>query len=421
MNILLSAYSCCPNKGSEEGNGWNWAIQLSRKVSKVYCYTRSIHKDAILYELEKLNIKNLYFVFIDPPAFFERHYKSNKVGLYLHYIIWQWYAYVAAKRSLKCHLYDMVHHVTFASLQLGSFMYRLKIPFVFGPVGGGQVSPRAFKSYFGKYWKIELARNFISYLLLKLNPATRNSIRKANVVLVSNQETKRLAIKLGAPNPYLFFDTGLPTHFFPINKPRLEFNGCLNILWVGRLLPRKGLKLVLDSLALIKEKVNFKLTIVGDGEMGEFVFDWIKELGLQKNVEWLGQIPFEEVKGHYLKSNLFILTSLRDSCPAQLLEAMSYGLPIITLDLHGASLAVPNDAGIKILPIDPEQTKNEIAQAIVLLSKDSDLLVNMGSKGYEFALLQTWDHKVQYVVDKFYPKSNFLQPHLESLKLEIGT
>lgn len=405
MRILLSAYSCHPNKGSEEGNGWNWAIELSKKAEYVFCYTRSKNKDAILSALAKTGIQNLQFVFVDPAPFFERHYKSNKVGLYMHYIMWQRQAFLMAKELKRVHSYTIVHHVTFASLQLGSYLYKLNLPLIFGPVGGGQISPKQFKAYFGRYWKVEVARKITSNLLLLLNPGTKRTIRKASMVLVSNYDTKRIAEKVGAKNISLFFDTGLPTSFYPGTLKSTSHQDELQILWVGRLMPRKGLQLVLESLAIIKSLVNFKLTIVGDGEMGEYVNKWIENLELQGKVTWVGQVPFDAVKEYYLKSHLFILTSLRDSCPAQLLEAMAYGLPVVTLDMHGASIAVPNSAGVKIKPTTPEETKQKIAEAITYLSQNPEVLKQMGADAYQYALNQTWEKKVAYVYNNFYQPS----------------
>ncbi|RZK25893.1 MAG: glycosyltransferase [Flavobacterium sp.] len=414
MIVLLTAYSCCPNKGSEPGYGWNWALELSKKAEYVYCYTRSINRAEILNELKKLEIKNLEFVFIDPSNFYERRYKSNKVGLYMHYIMWQWKAFRTAQKLKTAHKYSIIHHVSFASLQLGSFMYKLNLPVIFGPVGGGQFSPKNFKSYFGKYWKIEIARKITSKLLILLNPGTKGIIRNAEVVLVSNYDTKKLAEKLGAKNASLLMDPSLPTSFYP---DKLTFNASydtLKILWVGRLMPRKGLKLVLDALSLIKTSVDFKLTIVGDGEMGEYVNIWLDELKLKEKVEWVGQIPFEHVKEKYLNSDVFILTSLRDTCPAQLLEAMAYGLPVITLDLHGSSLAVPDGTGLKIRPTTPSETKTEIAKSVQYLADNRELLSKMGKNAYQYASQQTWEQKVAYVYDNFYTKERKKELRKES-------
>lgn len=411
MRILLTAYSCCPNKGSEPGYGWNWSIELSKKAEHVYCYTRSINKKQILEELKKTGIKNLEFVFVDPSPFFEKHYKSNKVGLYMHYIMWQWQAYKTSQKLKAQHNYSLIHHVSFASLQLGSFMYRLKLPMIFGPVGGGQFSQSKFKSYFGKFWKIEIARKITSKLLIACNPGTKGTLRNADLILVSNHDTETMAKNLGAKKTSLFLDPALPPSFYP-NKLKFESHeNPLEILWVGRLMPRKGLQLTLEALAIIKDTVPYRLTIVGDGEMGENLPAWIENLGLNHHVNWVGQIPFDAVKQHYLNADLFILTSLRDTCPAQILEAMAYGLPVVTLDLHGSALAVPPGTGIKVKPTNPGETKIAIAKAVEHLSLNRMELLQMGINAYEHAQNQTWERKVGYVFDNFYPK--------EEMKVEV--
>ncbi len=113
--------------------------------------------------------------------------------MYLYYLLWQWRAYRIAAKLQGANKFDIVHHVTWGNLQLGSFMYKLGIPLVFGPAGGGQMAPIAFKEYFGRDWASEEKRNRVSRLLLKYNPACRNVLKRAAVVLVSNLDTLHLA------------------------------------------------------------------------------------------------------------------------------------------------------------------------------------------------------------------------------------
>jgi glycosyltransferase involved in cell wall biosynthesis len=97
----------------------------------------------------------------------------------------------------------------------------------------------------------------------------------------------------------------------------------------------------------------------------------------------------------------FMFCSLRDSCGAQLLEAMANGIPIITLDLFGARFLVPDDAGIKVKVKDPEYTINELVQAVNKLYKNQNLRVAMGRKGFEVAKTHMWPVRIG-VVNKYY-------------------
>jgi len=96
------------------------------------------------------------------------------------------------------------------------------------------------------------------------------------------------------------------------------------------------------------------------------------------------------VREAYLKSHVFLFTSLRDSIGAQVLEAMAFGLPVVTLDHHGARDLVPDAAGIKVHVGSRPDTVRALARAIDQLQADVVRRTSMGRAGYEFARGQSW-------------------------------
>ncbi|MCJ8163495.1 glycosyltransferase [Pontibacter sp. E15-1] len=409
MKLLLSAYACEPNRGTELGNGWNWALNTALLGHEVWCLTTVEGKAAIEAEVERLNLPNLHIVFVRVPPLVDKAFEYH-LGFYLHYIVWQQYAYRKAKELDKEIGFDLVHHVTIGSLQLGTAMWRLQKPLIFGPAGGGQEAPKAFKKYFYSWWKEEVVRSWISKLLLAVNPDVNKTMRQAALVLTTNEDTYTMAKSIGAPNARMFLDTSLPESFYPPAYPVRVPSGMLKILWVGRLFARKGLPLVLEALSKLPPATKFELTILGDGPMHDYVPGWVEQYGLQGKVNWKGQVPWEEVKRQYTQSDLFLFCSLRDSSAAQFLEAMAYGLPIVTLDLHGGKNLVPDTAGIKVPVSTPEQTVGRIAAAVERLYQAPELRQQMGQAGYAFSKTQTWALKTQHI-NAFY--STYTQAHPE--------
>jgi glycosyltransferase involved in cell wall biosynthesis len=401
MKVLLSAYACEPNRGTELGNGWNWALNTAKLGHDVWCLTTVEGKDSIERELGKINIPNLHIVFVEMPPWIDKAFEYH-LGFYPHYIYWQQKAYQKAKQ-LDLELdFDLVHHVTIGSLQLGTALWRLNKPLIFGPAGGGQEAPKAFKKYFYKWWKMEVLRSSISSLLLKVNPDVRKTMQKASLVLTTNEDTYNMANGLGALNSKMFLDTSLPDDFFPKAYPKRTPTKELKILWVGRLFARKGLPLVLEALSKVSPEIAFKLTILGDGHMHDMVPQMINDYNLQGKVDWKGQVSWDEVKRAYLEHDLFMFCSLRDSSAAQFLEAMAYGLPVLTLDLHGGKNLVPDTAGIKVPVTTPHQTVNLLARAVEKLD-NPELREKMGESGYSFAKSQTWPLKTKHI-SEFYQK-----------------
>jgi hypothetical protein len=133
MKVLLSAFSCCPGRGSEPGVGWNWAQQISRR-HEVWLLTTDEFQTEILRALAP----GIHPVFIPSFKRWERLQKLPLPGLdWIYYYWWQWKAYRAARQLHAQVGFDLAHHVTFVSWRAPSFISLLPIPFVWGPVGGG--------------------------------------------------------------------------------------------------------------------------------------------------------------------------------------------------------------------------------------------------------------------------------------------
>jgi glycosyltransferase involved in cell wall biosynthesis len=137
--------------------------------------------------------------------------------------------------------------------------------------------------------------------------------------------------------------------------------------------------------------------------MAEEVPGYIEKYGVANRVNWVGHVTYDEVKQFYRESDVFFFTSLRDSCPHQLLEAMAYSMPAITLNLHGQAELVNEDTGIRVPVTNPEQVTSDLARAVEWMYAHPAERLAMGKAGYAFAKSQLWDTKIRTFVDEFYP------------------
>ena len=143
MRILVSAYACSPGFGSEQGVGWNRALQLAR-FHEVWVVTRSKNRAAIEAALAREPRPNLHFLYQDLPRW-ARLWKKKRRGMHLYYYLWQMGAYWAGRRLHREVKLDQVHHVTFVNYWMPSFLALLPVPLVWGPVGGGETCPASFR------------------------------------------------------------------------------------------------------------------------------------------------------------------------------------------------------------------------------------------------------------------------------------
>jgi glycosyltransferase involved in cell wall biosynthesis len=416
MKLLLSAYACNPNHGSEEGNGFNWLWESAALGHEVWCLTTPRGQADLTKVLADRAAdpiaQRIHPVYVAAPRFAEFAYRWQP-GVYLHYIVWQYRAWRTARQLDAQEDFGAVHHVTYNSLQMASWLWRLKKPLLLGPLGGGMVAPKALRRYLPDWFKTETVRTFISSLLSTFDPNVRQSMRHASLVMVANSDTAALARRLGAHKVALTMSAALPASFIPAAyEPRASLAGReLRILWLARIYPRKGLHLTLAALGQVDKRVRFHLDIMGDGPSGHLVHGWIAEAGLQDRVTWHGSVPYATTRAAYLSHDLFMLCSLRDTYANQYLESMALGLPILTLDHHGAADFIPDAAGIKVPVQSAEATTAALARAVEHLYDHPDELAQMGRAGIAFAAQYTQ----QKLVAGLYQQAAALAPELAGL------
>lgn len=395
--IVLSAYECDPTRGSEYGRSWSWVKAYAQAGHEVWCFTSARGRPGIARALEKEALDNVQFIFVSTSNLFEEKYGQGAFWVYAHYWLWLRKVYRLARKIHKEVTLDAAHHFSWGSIQQGTTLWKLKIPLIMGPIGGGQFPPDGFEQYFLDGWSIETKRKKVSDLLLKFNPNARQSIAQAVQVLAMNHETAVMAKALGAKRVDIFVDTVLkPEDLYWQEK---QVGKTFRLLWVGRLLYRKGLPLVLEALSQVKD-VPFSLTIVGDGPAGEQLPGLIESYRLTERVEWVGQVPFEEVKQAYRRHDALLFCTLRDSSATQFLEAMANALPIITLDIHGGTVIVPDQSGVKVPVVHPQQVTADLARAVERLYTDKEFYASASRASYAYAEEIVKRNKVAVVEDQ---------------------
>lgn len=116
------------------------------------------------------------------------------------------------------------------------------------------------------------------------------------------------------------------------------------ILFLGVLIQRKGLKELFDAIALLKKKEklpeSIEVIVAGSGKEEENLKEQVKNLKLDDVVRFIGWIGREQKEELFLKSNMLVLPSYNEGLPMVVLEAMSYGVPIIASDVGDLAEAV---------------------------------------------------------------------------------
>lgn len=138
-----------------------------------------------------------------------------------------------------------------------------------------------------------------------------------------------------------------PTLFQVVNHTQPGYR----LLYTGRLAAAKGLPILLQSLAGLKEKhPDLVLTIVGDGADRASLEAMTLDLGITRHVKFVGYKSQAEVRQLMQQTDVFVLPSFAEGVPVSLMEAMAAGVPVVTTQIAGVSELVENDASGYLVP-----------------------------------------------------------------------
>lgn len=381
MKILLSAYACEPNRGSEEGVGWNVVTQVA-KHHKVWVLTRSFYRSAIESELNDHASSNIHFIYFDPLNW-TSDWRDTQGAVQLHYYLWQIQAYIVA-RSLHSRIsFDLVQHVTYVKYWSPSFLAFLPIPFIWGPVGGGEFAPISFWKNFSLYGKLYEALRLTAQRFGELDPFTRLTAQKSILAQATTKDTAKRLKVLGAKEIRVCSESGLSkTEIDLLSSQPLPPEGPIRFISMGRLLHWKGHQLsILAFHAANLPEAEYWL--VGTGAEHNRLESLCNKLNLTSRVKFFGKLPRKETLEKLAQCHILVHPSLHDSGGWTCLEGMAAGRPIICLDLGGPARQVTDETGIKVPVDNPEQTIQELADAMRLLAKDSSLRLQLGRAGQQ--------------------------------------
>lgn len=364
MKVLLSAFACAPNKGSEPGVGWNWAMALA-KYNDVIVLTREENRREIEdYKKESpIPFKIEYFGI----SFFE---KNTKIPFQknLYTMVWQRKVVEFAKELNKKYKFDICHHITYASYKYPTELYKLGIPLIVGPVGGGEVTPKSCRiAYSVKYRLIECIHD----LQIKSIVHSRNfkaMCKNASMILVTTQETFDCIPVMYKRKMKIMQTIGISEKEIREERSLREYKNAekFKVLYVGNLLPLKGVQL----LPKIAQKLNDKdvlFQIVGAGPEKKRMEQFVHEHGLEQNFEFVGAVSRNKVLEHMDDAHLFIFPSFHDSGAMVVLEAMARELPVLAMNTGGPAVHIQNGRGIVVKPDQPlEEIVEEFADDIKL-------------------------------------------------------
>ncbi len=412
--ILVTAYAVNPFKGSEDGMGWNMILQIAR-FNKVIAITRENNKysiDQYLSENYIENAKNIQFEYFDLP-YYLRFWKKKSRGALLYFYLWQFG--VALWLKTKKWSFDIVHNLNFHNDWTPSFLWILKKPLVWGPIGHHPSIPFNFLKKYG--WKAVFSNRLkwlMKQVFWRFDPFLFITKKKARFIFTMNSSViKNLKI-----------DHQKMTHLPSVGSEKIDPPVCFNkqknfsVLSIGRFVPLKGFDVTIRSFSVFYRKLPAEdqpfaqLILVGKGPFESELKRLAKKENIEHAISFIPWIERAHLDRIYRKSKVFLFPS-HEGAGMVVSEAFSYGLPLLCFDNSGPGEFVDDDCGFKVPYQKYDNVISDFSECLMRLFYDRILLEDLShqalaqhSRGFD------WDNKglvFQQIYNKIFEETKTLK------------
>ena len=392
MKILLITWACDRDDVSEPQIAYRWVREISKHHEvTLFSVSRPDRFGCVKQQFPDLSV--IEWSDIRVPSFLERFRSVAKPGYLLKYRKMRRLIHELIQQQH----FDIIHHLSPFAWRYASPAYGMGIPLVRGPVAGGLPTPAPLTS--------EVKEGLHPYKFLRRSDELRrrfdrnliNSYKFTDCIIAAAPYVVDLLKSLPIKRYEIEVEHGLEDkdENIQVEPSSSAHEGKIKLLFVGRVIRTKGVRDAIRAIASMKTKDIVQFTVIGDGEDLNSCRREVRQLKLQDVVTFLGWCSREQVELAYSKADIFLFPSFREPTGGVLLEAMTYGLPVITCDYGGPAYLVNSSCGIKIPPAIPEEYSRLLAENIDNLVRNEELRKKMGQEAMLHAYKNfNWDNKM---------------------------
>lgn len=379
--LLVSALSCAASHGSEALVGFKYAGLFAQE-----------------YDVEVLSARPA-----EQPAGARLH-ELDCGPMHFNEIPWEeWRRFERAQlrcaRSLAP--FDAVFHVTPSASYFPSLLTRFGVPIVTGPVLAAPAPPPSFVPWMHRQVAIQRVPRWnpgrlyraLLYRVMNRHAQSWPLLRRAKFILSGSESTTRMLPDDVRCKVMTVKYAGVEhAQFTPPEKRTVA--ATTRLLYVGRVIPYKGVELLLRATAVVARQMPVALDIVGGADPAylEFCQSLALELGIADKVTFHARIPRHELLRFYQGCTVFCFPSLSETYGVALLEAMSCACACVVPDNSGPGEILPKGCGIRVPLRDPEQAIADFSAAIIELARRPELRFEYGSAARRHVVAQhDWD------------------------------
>ena len=204
------------------------------------------------------------------------------------------------------------------------------------------------------------------------------SIKKSDIVVTPSQHLKNFILNLGFKNKIEIINNGV---FIPEENTNIFTNDQINITIVSRLVSHKNIEKIIKAISDLNSPL-INLNIIGDGPELNQLQKISLESNNKDNIIFHGKLNRDEINHIFLNSDIYIQASNYEGLPHSLLEAMSYGIPVLCTPVGECKEILGNeDRGyILDLPVSKNNIKSKISEII----GEKNIANKKGERGKDF-------------------------------------
>ena len=204
------------------------------------------------------------------------------------------------------------------------------------------------------------------------------SIKKSDIVVTPSKHLKNFILNLGFKNKIEIINNGV---FIPEENTNIFTNDQINITIVSRLVSHKNIKKIIRAISDLNDPLIY-LNIIGDGPELNQLQRISLESNNKDNIIFHGKLNRDDINHIFLKSDIYIQASNYEGLPHSLLEAMSYGIPVLCTPVGECKEILGNEDRGYIL--DLPVSKNNIKSKINEIIGEKNIANNKGERGKDF-------------------------------------
>jgi glycosyltransferase involved in cell wall biosynthesis len=413
MKLLISAYACAPNRGSEHSCGWNWTSEVARLGHEATVLVSPAHRTAILAATQQQRaLQRIRWAFPEVAPWPLQ--QGKEPGWERTYnLLWQREALRVARALHREHPFDLVHHLTWAGVRAPTFLGALGVPLIIGPIGGGETSPGKLRDRFPLRGRVLEGMRDLSNATIEFNPIVRLGLRNAGVIFARTADTKNLLSPPLRAKTYVQMELGVTQAQIGTTRPIRKMPR--KLLYAGRLLYWKGVHIAIEAMSrLVAHMPDAQLTIVGNGPDEARLKSDIAKRNLSANITFVSWMPQEQFLRLYDTHDVFVFPSLHDSAGWVVLESICRGMPVVCLNLGGPKEIVTPASGIIVdtTGLDTSGVAARLAEELRALLADPERLAALSAG----AISRAGDFLLRNQVERLYSQAT---EHLGAVRTQL--